>query len=172
MTHLRTHSRAVIGVVLVAVVLAAAIVAARAADTSGRKELRPNRQTVAWQRRTQTTTSDRFVDVPGLSNLFIKHRGAVSVTVSANFMGEDIELRVAGFKPAKAFISPAGAPPGDGFDSRSFTFVTKGSREATCLPVDVQWRSPNGGEAKLDGGTVVVSYRYVGDEKARSLGCV
>lgn len=90
-----------------------------------------------------------------IPNLPVVSRGPMTITVSLDVVGGPVEVRVIDdgrpLKPSKARFAPG---PGD--TSRSFTFVTPGSRLLTCHDLTVQWRSVDGSEVRSRTGSLSV----------------
>ena len=109
-------------------------------------------------RETSTKPCEReLCGTPGVSPITVISRHAMSITVSVDVRGGPVELRVVGtrdFRPFKARFNPR---PGD--TSRSFTFVSQGTRTAQCNDINLQWRSPTDAEIVSKQGAITLTYQ-------------
>ena len=158
---------------ITAVLMLGLVVGSALAGSAGRRwEASPNRQAILTRVEPVTTESSSFEDIPGLSDEVIKNRGAYVITFSGEFTGGPVEIRVAGARPGPVLFGETSAGNASETGAHSFSFADRVGREGTCSTIDVEWRSVDGTQVTLEEGSVVVDYRYVGDRRARQIGCV
>ena len=147
--------------------------AAIAGRSSQRLDGPVGRQAILIRTAPITTQSNSFEDIPGLSHEVIKNRGAYTITFSGEITGGPVEVRIPGARPGPVVFATGGAPGGsEQRSSYSFTFADRAAAEGTCSTIAAEWRSVDGTPVTLEAATVVVTYRYVGDKRAREIGCV
>lgn len=166
----RRHLFITVGVVALAFL--GLVLAVSAAQREGQRfDGRVGRQAALVRDEATTTGRTSFEAIPGLSGEVIKNRGMYTVTFSGEITGGPAEIRIRGARPA-AVVFHESQPGGAGTSSDSFTFVDKAANEGTCTTISAEWRSVDGTPVTLESGSVVVTYRYVGDKRAKSIGCV
>ena len=96
--------------------------------------------------------------VPGPERMLLVTRGAMTVTVSGDFRGAPVELRV---NRGREVLEPGKTEfQGTHADSSfSYTFAGRGSRTPQCMHVGVEWRSPTGKKVVFERGSMVVTYK-------------
>lgn len=168
--------------VILAISVTGAFVVNAAIRESGEKNYRITRQAYQWRTRPVSTSSTTFTPLPftGAGSgqgvpvpqpLTIAARGGMSATVSGDFSGAPVEIRVRDgrrlFHPGRTHFDPT-----TGTTSFSFTFVTPGSKYARCHALRVGWRSPSGQSVTMNRGDFVVTYRDDNTRGERRFGCV
>jgi hypothetical protein len=129
-----------------------------------------SRQAFQWRTDPTATTSSDWQPLvlhgvdrdggPALAGapIVVAGRGGMTVTLSADFSGAPVELRVRDnrriLRPGRAKFSPRARGT-----STSFTFVAPPQPQARCHAVHVEWRSPTGERVTFNRGDVVVTYR-------------
>lgn len=131
-----------------------------------------NRQAILIRNEPVTTESTSFEEIPGLSDEIIKNRGSYTITFSGEFSGGPIEIRMRGAQPGPILFGDVAAAGGEQHTSYSFVFGDRAAAEGACSTIRAEWRSVDGGPVTLEEGSIVVSYRFVGDKRAREIGCV
>jgi hypothetical protein len=147
----------VAGVVVLAAAVPLVVLAARG-NLSGNLDL----QKARWTTNAVSTSSTQWRNLPGLARLPACTLNEVSLTLSVTIRGAP-----AGFRAIMDGVPEAPMRPGaarfvpDGQESFSYTFV------ANTLPFEdddshtfgVQWRSPTGGQVRLDRGALNLLYQ-------------
>ena len=155
-------------IVLLLVAVPAIVIAA--ANLKGDGRFPVTEQAFQWRTQPTSTTSTQWekLDLNGLhysngttghgQSILVVGRGGMSATVSADFKGAPVELRVVSNRnvlaPGKAEFRPS---PGD--SSTSFTFVRGPGATVQCRNVWVEWRSPSGETVTFTRGDLVVTYK-------------
>jgi len=100
---------------------------------------------------------------------FVWAKGPISLTFSGMFSRAPVEIRFRDgdhvMRPGAVSFSPQRM--GNAF---SFTFVSPRKGERLCEGPELEWRSPTGGEVRLNAATVVVHYKMFQPEQR--VGCV
>ncbi|HEV2754619.1 MAG TPA: hypothetical protein VG318_02430 [Actinomycetota bacterium] len=116
-----------------------------------------NRLAFQVARAGDTTTSDEFVRVTGLTLPIANAKGPVAVTFNGDLAGAPAEIRVrVGTNGPVLGSGPAHFDPSSGTTSFSFTFA---ANLESCAQLEVEWRSSTGEEVELSHGSVVAEYR-------------
>ena len=128
--------------------------------------------------RTLDTASDEFVSIRNTgqtsstwTGYLVPSSGPMTVTVSGNFTGDPVQLRVTDedqvLYPEVASFEPD--PDGASF---SYTFAARGSRDAACHYIDPEWRltRPNG-SVTMEAMVVTITYRRDTKRGNQPIGC-
>ena len=169
---MRRSHQVVVTIAVATTTLGVALLVGAAERQRNRLDGRVGRQAVLTRDTSTTTTSTSFEEIPGLSNEVIKNRGVFTIVFSGEFAGGPVELRIRGAKPGPVTFTNGGPGAAQESSSHSFTFADKAANEGTCSTISAEWRSLDGSPVTLEEGSVVVTYRYVGDRRARGMGCV
>ncbi|MDQ3916309.1 MAG: hypothetical protein M3323_13445 [Actinomycetota bacterium] len=141
--------------------LVAGLAAAGGAGNHG--DGRSNRQAFQIAGRGDTTTSEEFVRLTGMSLPIANARGPVSVTFNGDLTGAAVDVRVRVGTDGRVLGSgPAHFDPSSATTSFSFTFA---SNLPSCAQLEVEWRSPTGDEVELRHGSVVASFKKLGGDR-------
>lgn len=170
MNRWTTWQRVTLLTLLVSTVAVAPAMVTAASRRTGEGAFGVTRQAFQWRTDPTTTRSDEWQSLvlfgedrdggPALGSapLAFASRGGMSVTVSADFKGAPVELRIRDgrriLRPGKAKFVPRGRGT-----STSFTFVGARQARASCHSVQVEWRSPTGAEVTFRRGDIVVTYK-------------
>jgi hypothetical protein len=155
-----TRVRSVIVLLLAMGATCAATVAVVAATHHSRHAITTkfNREKLVWRQHSAATSRTTFFRLGNFSRLRVLAKGGMAATVSGNFTGNPVEIRVKDggkvFKPGRAHFDPAA-----GTTSFSFSFVAPGSRVPACHSITVEWRSPTGAAVTFKRGDLILSYR-------------
>ncbi len=142
--------------VAVAVALTATAAIAAVSNTRGGATASVEKMQYVWTTESSSTRSTEWRSLTGWMTIVAD--GAMTTTVSADFTGAPVEVRVLdGFgnrvmRPGKARFATS---PGD--SSRSFSFVAE-DKKSQCRFVKVQWRSPTGKKVTSNRLAVVVMH--------------
>jgi hypothetical protein len=147
----------VIASVLLFAATAVVVLAARG-NLSGNLDL----QKARWTTTAVSTSSTQWRNVPGLTRLPACTLNEVSLTLSVTIRGAP-----AGFRAIMDGVPEAPMRPGaarfvpDGQESFSYTFVanTVPFEDDDSHTFGVQWRSPTGGQVRLDRGALNLLYQ-------------
>lgn len=166
-----------VGFVVAVAVLAVPVTVWAAARVFGERDYGVDRQAFQWRKDASSTSSTEWHRLPltgtGSANaqpeahpLAFVARGPMSVTLSADFKGAPVQVRIVERKtvlrPGRASFRPAGRDT-----SKSFTFVSDGTSRARCRLLFVEWRSPTGKKVTFRRGDLVVTYNRPESTEAR-----
>lgn len=159
----------VVSLLLIAVAVTPAMVTAASRQT-GEGAFPVTHQAFQWRTDPTTTSSSSWQTLVmfgedrtggptvGSAPLVFASRGGMTVTVSADFKGAPVELRVRDgrriLRPGRAKFVPRGRDT-----STSFTFVAPPQGQAACHSVHLEWRSPTDAEVTFNRGDMVVTYK-------------
>lgn len=148
------------GSVLAAFAAVPALALMRAQPDGGEAAFRASKRAFAYTSDAVSTTATEFEPLPGLDDLEILNRDAVTAAFSGDFDGAPVEVRVV-LRGGNALLPGiARFAPSEGSSSFSQDFVSPAGRGVACRTYAVEWRSPTGDQATLRHGSLIVDYRF------------